>query len=151
MTEGSFPPAPLAVVDTMVVLGAVIGKPTASDARTLRLVETGVLRLASSDAWLRELSDVLSRPEIAGLVSDPGRVFRAALTVGVMGALYRPARFDWPTLTDPKDWWMLDLAFEAGADFIVTRDTKVLKAAPKLGFEALTPPQLLERLSGPRL
>ena len=146
MTEPLIPLAPLVVIDTMIVLGAIIGKPNGSDARVLRLVETGSLRLASSDAWLRELSDVLSRPEISALVSDPGRAFRAALTVGTTGAAYRPERFDWPTLSDPKDWWMLDLAFESGADVIITRDKKVLKAAPKLGFEALTPPQLLERL-----
>ena len=146
MSESSFPVSPLVVVDTMIVVGAVIGKPSGSDARVLRLVETGALRLASSDAWLRELSDVLSRPEITELVADSGRAFRAALTLGTMGALYRPERFDWPTLTDAKDWWMLDLAYDSGADIIVTRDTKVLKAASKLGFEALRPPQLLEHL-----
>lgn len=52
------------MIDTMIVLGAIIDKSNGSDARVLRLVETGVVRLASGDAWLRELSDTLSRPEI---------------------------------------------------------------------------------------
>ncbi len=135
--------APLVIIDTMIVLGAIIGKPNGSDARVLHLVETGVIRLASSDSWLRELANFLSRPEITKLILDPGRAFKVALTVGTTGAAYRPERFDWLTLTDIKDWWILDLVFESGADCIVTRDTKVLKAATKLGFEARTPPQFL--------
>lgn len=133
----------LIVLDTMVVVGGVIGRTSGADAQMLHLIETGGVRLASSDAWLRELQDVLTRPVILERVSDPNRLVRAALTVGVMGALYRPRRFDWPSLTDQKDWWMLDLAFEAGADVIVTRDKKVLRAAAKLGFQAMTPPAFL--------
>ena len=136
----------LIVLDTMIVVGGVIGRTSGSDATVLHLIETGGVRLASSDAWLRELQDVLTRPVILESVADPGRLVRAALTVGVMGALYRPQRFDWPSLTDPKDWWMLDLAFESGADAIITRDTKVLKAAAKLGVQALMPPELLRML-----
>lgn len=144
VTELTFPA--LIVLDTMIVVGGIIGRTTGADAKVMHLIETGGVRLASSDAWLRELQDVLTRPVILEAVTDPSRLVRAALTVGVMGALYRPTRFDWPTLTDPKDWWMLDLAFEAGADAIVTRDKKVLKAAAKLGFQALTPPELLQLL-----
>ncbi len=140
-TDLNFPV--LIVLDTMIVVGGVIGQTSGADAQMLHLIETGGVRLASSDAWLRELQDVLTRPVILGRVSDPGRLMRAALTVGVMGALYRPTRFDWPSLTDQKDWWMLDLAFEAGADLIVTRDKKVLRAAAKLGFQAVTPPEFL--------
>jgi predicted nucleic acid-binding protein len=38
------------------------------------------------------------------------------------------------------------LAFASAADFIVTRDKKVIRAAKDLGFEALSPPELLEYL-----
>ncbi len=140
-TDFNFPV--LIVLDTMIVVSGVIGRTSGADAKILHLIETGGVRLASSDAWLRELQDVLTRPVILERVRDPGQLVRAALTVGVMGALYRPTRFDWPSLTDQKDWWMLDLAFEAGADLIVTRDKKVLKAAAKLGFQAVTPPEFL--------
>ncbi len=133
----------LIVLDTMVVVGGVIGRTSGADAKVLHSIETGGVRLASSDAWLRELQDVLTRPVVLEHVSDPGRLVRAALTVGVMGALYRPKRFDWPSLTDQKDWWMLDLAFESGADLILTRDKIVLRAAAKLGFQAVTPPAFL--------
>lgn len=136
----------LVVVDTMIVVSGVIGRINGSDATVLHLIETGGLRLASSDAWLRELQEVLTRPVILERVGDPSRLVRAALTVGVMGALYRPPKFDWPSLSDPKDWWMLDLAFESGADAIITRDNKVLKVAAKLGFQAITPPELLRLL-----
>ena len=146
MAEASLPDTPLVVVDTMIVVGSVIGKPGGADSRLLRLIETGEIRLASSDAWLRELSDVLTRPSTTRRVSEPGRAFRAGLTIGTAGALYRPERYTWPTLTDEKDWWMLDLIFECGADFIITRDKKVLGAAPKLGFKAVEPPEFLDLL-----
>jgi predicted nucleic acid-binding protein len=63
-----------------------------------------------------------------------------------MGQIFYPKMLDWPTLRDRKDWWILDLAYEAGADFIVTRDKKVLTAGTVLGFEVLTPPEFLKEL-----
>lgn len=130
----------------MVVVSGIIGRIDASDARTLESIETGRVQLALSDEWLRELHDVLSRAFISERRPKPDRAFRAGMTLGLMGELYRPERFDWVSLTDSKDWWMLDLAFASGADYIVTRDKRVLSAAKKLGFDALTPPQLLVTL-----
>ena len=134
---------PLIVLDTMVVVSGIMGRIDASDARTLESIETGRVQLALSDEWLRELQAVLSRPFVLEHHPKPDKVFRAGMTLGLMGELYRPERFDWVSLTDTKDWWMLDLAFASGADYIVTRDKRVLSAAKKLGFDALTPPQLI--------
>jgi predicted nucleic acid-binding protein len=53
--------APLIVLDTMIVVSGIIGKPNASDAKVLEAIETGRVRLALSDDWLLELNDVLSR------------------------------------------------------------------------------------------
>ncbi len=138
--------APLCVLDTMIVVSAMIGKPNGSDAQMLSLIETGQLRLALSDAGLLEFVNVMSRDVVQQHFPLPTRVFRAGLTLGLMGTLYRPERYDWTSLSDLKDWWLLDLAFAAEADYIVTRDKKVLSAANKLGFTALTPPQLLKFL-----
>ena len=52
---------PLIVLDTMIVVSGIIGKPNASDAKVLEAIETGRVRLALSDDWLLELNDVLSR------------------------------------------------------------------------------------------
>lgn len=147
-TEAALPDTPLIVLDTMVVLSGIMGRVEASDARTLEAIETGGVRLALSDDWLRELNDVLGREAVLTREIEPGRAFRAGLTLGLMGDLYRPARFDWVSLTDRKDWWMLNLAYASAADFIVTRDKRVIKAATGLGFDVLTPPALLARLRG---
>jgi predicted nucleic acid-binding protein len=63
-----------------------------------------------------------------------------------MGQIFSPKMLDWSTLSDKKDWWILDLAYAAGADYIVSRDKKVLTACRTLGFEVLTPPEFLKEL-----
>lgn len=138
--------APLVVIDTVVFVGAMLGKETGADARVTRAVATGELRLALSDDALRELVRVLGYPEVEAKVKRPVRAFEVALAIGLMGMLYRPKRLDWPSLRDPKDGWVFDLAFEAGADFIVTRDAHVLEAGRALGFEARTPPEVVREL-----
>jgi predicted nucleic acid-binding protein len=74
------------------------------------------------------------------------RIFEVTLALGLMGQIFYPKTFDWPTLSYKKDWWILDLAYEAGADYLVTRDKKVLTAGNSLGFEVLTPPEFLKEL-----
>jgi putative PIN family toxin of toxin-antitoxin system len=137
---------PLVVLDTVIVIGGLLGTPQGSDARLLRYIEVGGIRLATSDAGLRELAQVLERPEISRKMPEPARVFRAALSIGLMGALYHPPRFTWPSLMDEKDWWLLDLAYEAKANYIISRDKKVIKAGRKLGFVVETPPSFLKIL-----
>jgi hypothetical protein len=74
----------LIVLDTMIVVGGATDHTTGADAKVLHLIETGGVRLASSDAWLRELQDVLTRPVILESVGDPGRLVRAALRSSMM-------------------------------------------------------------------
>jgi predicted nucleic acid-binding protein len=60
--------------------------------------------------------------------------------------MYHPRRLDWPSLRDPNDGWIFDLAYTAGADYIVTYDNAVRDAADALGFVAVLPEDLLEIL-----
>jgi putative PIN family toxin of toxin-antitoxin system len=142
--------APLLVVDTLVVVSAIIGNTGSASFALLRAIETGEVRLAVSDDWLRELVRVLEYPRIAGLInadqSKPARAFRIALGIGLMGQLHRPRRLDWPSLSDPNDGWIFDLAFESHADFIVSRDARVIAAGQALDFEVLDPAAALGRL-----
>ncbi len=156
MTEASAEPshAPLVVLDTMVVIRAIVGRRDAADALILRAVATGEVRLAISDDGLRELQRVMNYDFVREKIADPVRAFTVGLDVGVMGKLFHPPKLDWPTLPDPKDRWVLDLAFEAGSDeshppYIVTRDRHFLDRRPELaamGFRILTPEQLREKL-----
>ena len=156
MTEAPAEPsrAPLVVLDTMVVIRAVVGRRDAADALILRAVATGEVRLAISDDGLRELQRVMNYDFVRGKITDPIRAFAVGLDVGVMGKLFHPRNLDWPTLPDPKDRWVLDLAFEAGSEeshppSIVTRARHFLDRRSELeamGFRILTPEQLLEKL-----
>jgi len=62
------------------------------------------------------------------------------------GALHHPIRRDWPSIPDQNDGWMLDLAFEATADFIVTWDRHLLDSELPFHIEVLKPSQLLTHL-----
>lgn len=59
---------PLVVIDTLVV-SAIIGTPNNAAYALMRAVETGEVRLAVSDDWLRELVRVLESPRIADQIN----------------------------------------------------------------------------------
>jgi putative PIN family toxin of toxin-antitoxin system len=142
--------APVLVVDTLVVVSAIIGNTGSASFALLRAIETGEAALAVSDDWLRELVRVLEYPRIASIInadqSKPARAFRIALGIGLMGRLHRPRRLDWPSLSDPNDGWIFDLAFEGQANFIVSRDARVIAAGNALDFEVLEPAVALARI-----
>jgi putative PIN family toxin of toxin-antitoxin system len=135
---------PFVVLDTMIIVGSMIGSKTGADYKVVKAASTGAFRLATSDAFFREVSRVLTYPAITDKLPEPVRVFEVTLALGIMGQIYYPQMLDWPTLRDVKDWWLLDLAYEAAVDYIVTRDKKVLSAGKQLGFNVLTPTQFLE-------
>ena len=122
-----------------------MGHPTSSSAEVLKSIDTGDVQLALSDDFLRELVDVASRCELESRTGLIWRTLDTGLTIGLMGTLFHPRRLDWPSLNDPKDGWLLDLAFKSGADYIVTWDPH-LDAAKALGFQVLDPPALLDML-----
>ncbi len=144
------PKPPLIVVDTLVVIGAIIGIPNSASHALMNAIETGEAHLAVSDDWLRELVRVLEYPRIAeqiGLEADrPARAFRIALGIGLIGSFHHPKKLDWPSLSDPNDGWIFDLAFQSLADFIVSRDKRVMAAGLALDFEVLEPKAALERV-----
>jgi putative PIN family toxin of toxin-antitoxin system len=127
------------------VVGKLLGHPTSSSAEVLRAIATGDILLALSDDFLRELVDVAGRYELQSRMGLTRLTLEAGLTIGLMGTLYHPHRLEWPSLNDPKDGWLLDLAFYSGADYIVTWDSH-LDAARPLGFQVLNPPNLLGML-----
>ncbi len=139
-------PTSLIVLDTDVVVAAVLGSPGSSNDRAVRAVATGAVRLAVSDASLRELARTMRDPRVTGRIERFGDAFSAALDLGVMGLLHRPRPLDWPSVPDQKDWWMLDLALDSGAEAIVTWDRHLLDAAIPFEVEVLTPPVLLARI-----
>ena len=120
VARGPARPPPLIVLDTAVVIAALIGRRNAANARLLREVTTGGVRLAVSDDFLSELTRKVQDPNVEGRIGSAGRAFEIALDLGFMGRHYRPRHLPWRGLRDPNDRWALDLAFEAGADYVVT-------------------------------
>ena len=112
----------------------------------VRAIASGEATLAISDDYLSELVRVMGYPEIEERIERPVRAFETALDVGAMGVMYHPRRLDWPTLRDVGDNWVFDLAYESGADYIVTIDRDIRDAASELGFNAIYPGDLLEML-----
>ncbi len=137
---------PLVVLDTMVVVAGILGKRDGPSAAVLDAVATGDVRLAISDDQLSELVRVVGYEGVETHIGQPLRAFEVALDIGYMGFMYHPRRLDWPSLRDPKDGWIFDLAYAARADYIVSRDEAVMEAAAALGFFVLLPQQLLEAL-----
>ncbi len=133
----------------MVIVRAIIGREGSVNDRILRAVATGDLRLAVSDAGHTELVRVMGYEAVKEKVKNPARAVAVALDIGTVGDFYHPRRLDWPTIPDPKDGWLLDLAYESGAAHVVTDDPHLLKHRPALkemGFSILAPPQLLPLL-----
>lgn len=130
----------------MIVVSGVSGNPDGPSAAALDAVATGEARLAMSDAQLSELVRVFGYPEIEDLTKSTVRAFEIGLNVGYMGIMYHPRRHDWPSLSDPKDSWIFDLAHAANADYIVSHDGAVREAADALGFECVSPEMLLHEL-----
>jgi predicted nucleic acid-binding protein len=105
-----------------------------------------MLRLAVSDRFLTELVRTVRRKYEEGLIRDAARAFEVAMDIGLHGEFRRFAPRPWPSVVDPQDWWMPDLAYEAEADFIVAWDHHLHDANLPIPIEVLTPPTLMKRL-----
>lgn len=139
-------PGPLIVLDTLVVVSALVGPERSASRRVVWAVATGEVRLAISDDFLREVSRVIRYPDVTSKIRGPVRAFEVALEMGLMGEMNRPRKLDWPSLRDPKDGWMLDLAWNAVADYIVTRDPHLLNFTPPFPITIREPHQVLAEL-----
>ena len=117
----------LAVFDCVTLVQSVISE-TGPAARCVELVEQRVVSLAVSEYTLAEISQVLSRSGLrkryvtltnkrvqwlVSLLADQGEFFSKI-----------KSHYDYPR--DPDDEPYLNLAIEAGADFLVTRDRDLL-------------------------
>lgn len=138
--------APLIVLDTGVVVRALTGRPDSVSSEVVRAVQTGEVRLAVSGAFLIETTRVLREPRVESRIGSAGRAFEVALDLAFMGRHHRPQRYDWPSVPDPNDYWMLDLALAAEADFIVTWDQHLLDHEIPLPVAIATPDRFLEEL-----
>ncbi len=135
------------VLDTDVVLAAVLGERGASRQLLLRVVDSALPAVVSVPLML-EYEAVLKRPQhlrASGLTVDDVEII-----LDQLGASMHPVDlfFLWrPLLRDAEDDMVLETAVNGGADTIVTFNTGDFGDVPKrFGIEVSRPGDLLRRL-----
>jgi putative PIN family toxin of toxin-antitoxin system len=131
------------VLDTNVIVAALRSQRGAA-ARVLQRVGTGAFEHVLSVALILEYEAVCRRPSAAVRVDR--EALDDVLDFLAQTAIRQPIHFLWrPTLRDPSDDHVLDLAVAAQAS-IVTYNRRDFRGAEEFGVEVLTPAALLRRL-----
>nr|WP_295085849.1 putative toxin-antitoxin system toxin component, PIN family [uncultured Roseateles sp.] len=134
------PPTPAVVIDTQVVMDWLVF----NDARVQLLVSavsSGRVRWLGQPAMLGEILHVLGRGVAANYAPDPEKV-SAGFAQYCSMATQAPPRAVRLICRDPDDQMFIDLAIEAKARWLISRDRAVLalaKRARAFGLEILTP------------
>jgi uncharacterized protein len=118
---------PRVVFDCNVLLQAAAREKSAA-AKCLNLAESGVVQIYVSREVLAEAEDVLNRPEIRAHFPDLSDEIVGAFLKRLqkLSVLVRrvPKKFSYPRDEDDEPY--INLAVEAGADFIISRDRDLL-------------------------
>ena len=139
--------APLAVLDTSVLIAALTTRDEdAESRRVVRAAGTGAIRLALSDELLREAVELVRRKDRHGQIHSASLAFDACMDLWSHGALYHPFRLDWPSITDNEDYWVLDFAWAAKVDYVVSLDPHLTTVTLPMQIEVLEPYQVIGRL-----
>lgn len=118
---------PRVVFDCNVLLQAAAREKSAA-AKCLNLAESGLIQICVSREVLAEAEDVLNRPEIRAHFPDLSDEIVGAFLKRLqkLSALVHPVakKFSYPRDEDDEPY--INLAVEAGADFIISRDRDLL-------------------------
>ena len=125
------------VIDTNVVIAALRSKQGASY-KLLSLIGTNKFEIHDSVALVLEYEDVIQRHrEEVGFSNDDISIFIDSIC---SMAKHHKIYFIWrPTLSDPNDELLLELAVSANCQYIVTHNTKDFKGTEKFDVKAITP------------
>lgn len=135
----------LVVLDTSVLVSALRSRRGASFA-VLGLVGTGRFEIALSVPLLLEYEDATLRGRLPIGAPDVLAVLDYLCAV----SRHQQIHFLWrPFLPDPKDDMVAELAFAAGAQYVVTHNLKDFAPLPQLGIRAVSPGAFLTRIRTP--
>ena len=126
------------VLDTSVLVAAARSKTGASNA-ILRSLPNDRIQPCLSVALYAEWQEVLCRPRHlqSGQTASDALAFLSFLASICQ---HQDVHFLWrPFLKDSNDDFILELAFAAGARYIVTHNTSDFAGSDQLGIEAITP------------
>lgn len=113
------------VIDTNVLIGALIGKERSANRKLLELCLKGQFQPLISYALFSEYEDLINRPSIIKLCKrSPEEInilFEGFLSVCELVKIYYLWR---PNLTDEDDNYLLELAIAGNAEVLVTQNIK---------------------------
>lgn len=114
-----------AVIDTNLWISFLFGKKVAD---LLTLIQSGKVELVTDARQIAEIEDVLSRPKIKKIVGPQ----RLAI---MLRFIHRKAKLVTPkrrinACRDPNDDYLLEIAVEAKATFLVSGDDDLLELDP---------------------
>ncbi|ASJ17461.1 hypothetical protein A3L04_10460 [Thermococcus chitonophagus] len=114
------------VVDTSVIVSAVLGNPKVAPAKILKHMFAGKFEAYSSNEAMKELYDVLFSNKILKLLGGNAEIaILTYLFVNSSVILVNPKE-QVLLCRDPKDNKFLEIAYEAKAEYIVTLDNDLL-------------------------
>lgn len=129
------------ILDTNVLLSALRSQLGASF-RLLSLIDDSRFQINLSVALVLEYEDVLKRPELN--LSLTHQEINDVIDFLCQNANLREIFYLWrPTLRDPKDDFILELAVESNCEYIVTFNTKDFADAKNFDIKAITPSDFL--------
>jgi putative PIN family toxin of toxin-antitoxin system len=130
------------IIDTNVLLSALHSQRGASF-RLLSLIEDSRFQTNLSVALVLEYEDVLKRPELNPTLT--AQEVDDILDFLCQNSNLREIFYLWrPTLRDPKDDFVLELAVESECDYIITFNVKDFAEAEKFGIKAIKPKEFLQ-------
>ena len=130
------------VIDTNVLVAALLSNRGASH-RLLRLVGDHRWRINLSVPLVLEYEQTLKRVCMGGRLS--GNDIESVVQFLCANANLRPIFYLWrPLLPDPKDHFVLELAVESRADFLLTFNTRDFVGAERFGIRVISPREFLE-------
>ena len=128
-------------IDTNVLVAALLSNLGASH-RLLRLVGDHRWQIHLSVPLVLEYEQTLKRVCTGGALS--GDDIDSVLHFLCANANLRPIFFLWrPLLPDPKDDFVLELAVESRADFVLTFNTRDFVGADRFGVRVISPREFL--------
>jgi putative PIN family toxin of toxin-antitoxin system len=130
------------VVDTNVVVAGFRSNQGAAF-KLLTLLNDRRWQVNVSVALILEYESVLKREQLEPFVT-PSEVDKLVNDVCAFSNL-RPVFYQWrPTARDPDDDFVIDLAMDCQADFIVTYNLRDLRPAEQFGIQVVTPKMFLQ-------
>ncbi|GCL39446.1 putative toxin-antitoxin system toxin component, PIN family [Sphaerospermopsis sp. FACHB-1094] len=132
------------VIDTNVILAGLRSNRGASY-KLLTILNDTRWQLNISTALIFEYEEILKREkdQLNLKNEDIDNVIEAICAISNQCNIFYLWR---PVARDPDDDFVIDLAVECQADFIITYNQKDLQAAEKFGIRVLTPKQFLQQV-----